>query len=352
MYDFGVLMIRKTVFTLILIFSLLFIVSAVHGEGVVANDTNVPSSDSKLSSKALNIYNNPIKSVSISKSTFKAGTTVKIKVAMHKSVKSVSANIAGKGTYKLKKIHNNVWQYSLKTNGYKTGKYKLNIKATDFKKKSHKKQAFLTVDNVAPKIKSLNSNVTVMEAGTPFYMEAITDKTSKKVVAKVRGKTISFIQSKIADNKKYNSSNFNNWTFNGKIDYKEIGTLNVVVNVYDSVGNVAKKTIFIKSDPHYVFWNGHLLRKNPVLVSYPNPTNAYQKSVKELSKYVKVYEGYAGYPHTLGITFNNGNRATKVIIAHTDPFVVYHEMGHVLNWKWTEEQCDIYAYNKVGYWIV
>jgi len=346
-------MVKKIFFILILVFSILFLTSAVYAGEVKATDSNVSSDNSKVSSKAFTPSSDPIKQISTSKSTFKAGTIVKIKVVTSKSVKSVSANIAGKGTYKLKKSSANVWQHNLKTKGYKTGKYKLNIKVVDFKKKSFKKHKVLNVDNIPPKIRSISSNVKVITAGNPFYIEAITDKTSKKVVAKVRGKTIPFKLSPMSSNGKvHNSSNSNNWTLNAKINYKEIGTLTVNIQVSDSVGNVAKKIISIKSNPRYVYWNGTLLYNNPTLAHYSNPSNAYQKSINELSKYVRVYEGSTGYPHTLGITYNNGQKATRVIIAYKDPFVVYHEMAHVLNWKWSEYQCDLYAYKKVGYWII
>ena len=90
-----------------------------------------------------------------------------------------------------------------------------------------------------------------------------------------------------------------------------------------------------------------------VKVSYPNPTNDYEKSVNELNKYATVYEGDTGDPYTLGVTYRNeywdGVEYT-VIIAEKDPFVVYHELAHVLNWGWSEHNCDWYAYNRTGYW--
>lgn len=343
-------MAKKIFVILLLVFSVLIFSGAVFGAEVKNSDS---SSNSTISSKTSITSVNPIKKISTSKSIIKAGTTVKIRVDTTKSVKSVYVSINGKNSYKFKKSSNGIWYYNLKTNKYKTGKYKLNIKAIT-SKKTYKKYAYLTVDNIAPKIKSLNSDVKSITAGTPFSVEAITDKTSNKVVAKVRGKTISFKYTPIYVNntKGYNSSNAKNWTFNGKISYKEIGNLAVVVYVYDSVGNVAKKTLYIQSIPYYVYWNGTLLKNVPSQVYYSNPNNAYQKSINVLTKHVKVYEGYAGNSYTLGITYSNGYKATKVIIAYKDPFVVYHEMAHVLNWKWTEYQCDLYAYNKLGYWIL
>jgi len=91
-----------------------------------------------------------------------------------------------------------------------------------------------------------------------------------------------------------------------------------------------------------------------VEVFYPNPTNAYEESVNELSNYATVYEGDTGDPDTLGITYMNENDNGVeyiVIIAKKDPFVVYHEMAHVLNWGWSEDECDWYAYSRTGYWV-
>ena len=336
-------MIKKIFFVLILVFSLLLVTGTVCGAEVKDTGSNNTTS--------------PIKKISISKPTFKAGTTVTIKVITTKSIRSVFTSITGKSgySYKLKKSSSSsIWYYNLKTKGLKTGKYKLNIKAVDFKKKTYRSYVYLAVDNVAPKIQSLKSSASSITAGTPFSIEAITDKTSKKVVAKVSGKTIFFKSNPINLNntKGYNNSNSNNWTFTGKISYKEVGILTITVYVYDSVGNVAKKTLYINSYPRYVYWNGTLLMDSPIKVYYSNPANAYQKSIDTLNKYVKVYEGYAGNRNTLGITYYNGFKATKVIIAYKDPFVVYHEMGHVLNWQWSEYQCDLFAYKKVGYWIL
>jgi len=91
-----------------------------------------------------------------------------------------------------------------------------------------------------------------------------------------------------------------------------------------------------------------------VEVSYPNPTNDYERSVNELSKHATVFEGDTGKPDTLGITYRDeyGDRVEyTVIIDKKDPFVVYHEMAHVLNWEWSEYYCDWYAYNRTGYWV-
>ena len=347
-----VIMIKKIFFLLIIIFSILLITGAVSGVEQ-KNDNYNTSLNSTNSSKNLKLSNNIINQISTSKSTFKAGTTIEIKVSAEKSAKSVSADIQGKGTFNFKKNQNGIWYYNLKTIKYKTGSYKLNIKAFDYKKKVHKKYTYLNVNNIPPKIRSLKSNVTSITAGDSFSIELITDKNSKKVIGKVGNTTILFKLNPINVNSKgYNNSNSNNWTFNGKISYKEIGNLSIKVYAYDSVGNVAKKSIHVKFNPVYVYWDGSLLHNDPYKVNYYNPTNAYQKSVNILSKYVAVYEGYAGNKYTLGITYHNGYKSAKVIIAYKDPFVVYHEMGHVLNWQWSEYQCDVFAYKKLGYWIL
>jgi len=91
-----------------------------------------------------------------------------------------------------------------------------------------------------------------------------------------------------------------------------------------------------------------------VKVSYPNPTNDYEKSVNELSKYATVYEGDTGDPNALGVTHREkyGDKIEYiVIIAEKDQFVVYHELAHVLHWGWSEYNCDWYAYNRTGYWV-
>lgn len=288
-------LIKKIFFALILVFSILLITGAVCGAEVKNPDSNNTTS--------------PIKKISTSKSTFKAGTTVTIRVTTTKSIKSVSTSIAGESrySYKLKKSNSGIWYYNLKTKDLKTGRYKLNIKAVDSKKKVYKNYIYLNVDNVAPIIQSLRSNSSSITAGTPFSIETIADNTSKKVVAKVRGKTVSFKASPVNVNntKGYNSSNSNNWTFTGKISYKEIGTLAVTVYVYDSVGNVAKKTLYIDSIPPLVYWNGTLLQNSPVKIYYSNPIDAYQKSINTLNNYVPVYEGYIGNRYTLGITYYN-----------------------------------------------
>lgn len=344
-------MFKKIFVVLILVFSVLLISGTVFGAEVKHSDSSYKSS---ISSKSIKISPNPIKNISTTKSTFKAGNKIKIKVTTTKSVKNVYTRISGKGTYKLKKSNNNVWYYNLRTKGYKTGKYNIIIKATTYKNNIYKKNKYFKVDNIPPKLYSLKSNVKSIKAGNPFHIEVITDKTSKKVIAKVRGKIIYFKSNSIYKNNTqgYNNHNAMNWTFNGKISYKEIGNLNITVYAYDSIGNIVKKSLYIKSIPVYVRWNGTVLMNNPTKIYYySNPINSYQKSINVLSKYVKVYEGYAGSNYILGITYNNGYKATKVIIAYKDPFVVYHELGHVLNWKWSEYQCDLYAYKKVGYWL-
>lgn len=90
-------------------------------------------------------------------------------------------------------------------------------------------------------------------------------------------------------------------------------------------------------------------------VKYPNPVDDYQKSVNELSYYANVSEGYTGNSTTLGYTewtYYGYASNYNVVIAYRDPFVVYHEMAHVLNSNWNESICNEFAYNKTGYYIV
>ncbi|MGL6298620.1 MAG: hypothetical protein ACRC1M_05565 [Methanobacteriaceae archaeon] len=92
----------------------------------------------------------------------------------------------------------------------------------------------------------------------------------------------------------------------------------------------------------------------PRPVSYNVPNDTYQKSVNELSRYANVSEGDTGNSSTLGYTqwtYYGYTSTYDVIIAYRDPFVVYHEMAHVLNSSWNESLCNEFAYNKTGYYI-
>ena len=309
---------------------------------------DIYSSKSKVaSSKRMNLVKNKIKNIYKSKSTFKAGTSVKITVTADKSIKRVSGSISGKGNYKFKTASGK-WYCYLNTNGYKTGHYIFKIKAIDKKNKIYEHSTSLTVNNAHPKVISLKTTTKKITAGTPFYLENIADKSSKKVIAVIRGKTFYFKQRLLNSN----DTNKKNWTLTGKLNYKEIGDLKVSVYTYDSLGNYNKKTITIKSVPKYVYWNGTISYNRPTIAYYSNAKNTYQKSINELSKHVAVYEGYAGDSRTLGITYMGRFRTNRVVIAYKDPFVVYHEMGHVLHWDWSEYQCDLYAYQKLGYWLL
>ena len=334
-------MFKKVVFALFLIFSLILLMGAVSGAEVIGSDfKNTPP-------------NSMIKEVKLSKQEFKAGTNVAVKVRTSKSIKSVSGYVAG-NSYKFKKNKQGIWYSNLKTNKYNTGIYSLKIIAVDGRKKVYRSNAYFSVDNIPPRIISSNSNVTSVTGGDPVFIETITDKSSKKVVAKVGGKTFYFRQNNIDinNNRGLTNSNANNWTLNAKIGLENIGNLAIVIYAYDSVGNVDKKTLYIKSTPRYAFWNGTVLHNKPIRIYYSYPVDDYQRSINYLNKYVTVYEGYAGSFRTLGITYYVNKKPIRVIIAYKDPFVVYHELAHVLNWRWSEYQCDLYAYKNVGYWIL
>ncbi|RBQ22462.1 hypothetical protein ALNOE001_19550 [Candidatus Methanobinarius endosymbioticus] len=348
---------KKKALILCMIISILLIVgtvSAVEAKVISKKDTNSSTGFKSLSdsSKSINTNINKIKSISKSKSIFKAGTKVKISISTDKSIKNVIGSIKGKGTSQFKKDKKGNWYSYLNTKGYRTGNYIFNIKTIDNKKKSFKKSTSFTVDNTPPKVFSLKSSSKIITAGNPFSIQNIADKSSKKVIAKIKGKNFKFTLNPMHGNKTDDNTNKNNWTLNAKLNYKVIGKLNIAVYTFDSLGNYVKNKINIESVPLYVFWNGTISRSNPVKVSYSNPKDTYQKSVKALSKYVTVYEGYAGTNYTLGITYIRKSKPQHVIIAYKDPFVVYHEMGHVLNWKWSEYQCDLFAYKKTGYWII
>ncbi|MCL2687258.1 MAG: hypothetical protein FWE58_01820 [Methanobrevibacter sp.] len=367
-------MYKKIFLILSLIISLTFVVGAVSAaendfisrespiyfsiDKSIANQIDNDDSNSKYmitSSKQKLIQKTKIKNISKSKSTFKAGTKIRITVSVDKSIKKVSGSIIGKSNHKFKKMgyefkkNKNKWYCYLDTKKYKTGQYTFKIKAVDGKKNIYKNSTYFTVNNRPPKVFSLKTNTKKITAGNKFHLEITSDKSSKKVIAKVRGYTFHFKQHAINND---NNTNKKNWTLNGKLSYKEIGNLKISVYTYDSLGNSFKKSIKIKSTPRYVYWNGSVSSNRPNVAYYSNPINAYQRSINELNKYVAVYEGYAGDDRTLGITYMGRLRINRVIIAYKDPFVVYHEMGHVLNWHWTEYQCDLYAYNKVGYWLL
>lgn len=312
------------------------------------NTQKLSSNISSIDSKSLSMNRNKILGIKKSKEVVKAGGKIKIRIDTSNSIKKVHGYITNKKSYKFKKSNYGYWYYYLNTKNYKSGKYKLILKVIDSKNVIYKDLTYFRVDNIPPKVISVKSNVKSIIAGNTFYIKNIADNTSKKVFAKIRGNKYYFLLDDISNkNTKYKT-----WNLNAKISYKEIGTLEIAIYTYDSVGNYVKKTIYVKSVPYYVEWNNTVLLNNPIKVYYNNPKDNYQKSINELSKYVSVFEGYAGNDYTLGITYNNGIKATRVIIAYMDPFVVYHEMGHVLNWKWTEYQCDYYAYKRTGYWIL
>jgi len=286
---------------------------------------------------------NKIQKVHVSRPVFKAGTKINLRVYTDKSIKSISGSISGKSKYKFTKTKHGFWQHSLNTKGFKTGDYKVNIVAIDSKRKVHKSSTLLTANNVAPKIYSVSTNTTLINAGDPFTINVSAENSTKKIVAEIRGKNYSF---------KY--LNDTDWQLNVKLSYKEISSINISVNAYDSLGNVAKRNTFIDSKPHFVYWSGSLLTHKKHKISYPNPRNEYERSINQLSKHATVYEGFAGDHRTLGITYRisqGKNVRYTVTIAYKDPFVVYHELAHVLNWRWSEYNCDWYAYNKTGYWI-
>ncbi len=297
----------------------------------------------KINDTSVQNNSNKIKNVFLSHSVFKSGTKVTIKIDTHNSIKYVSGSILSNALYKFNQYGNSTWYYKLNTKNFKSGHYKLNIKAIDNKKKIFRKSVNLTADNIVPKISTIFTNFKTITATEPFTVTILTDKSVKKAIAVVRGNKI-----------RLNSFNKTIWASTISLNYKEIGNLKITVYAYDSVGNFAKKSTYLHVNPIYTYWNGTILKNKRIKVSYPKPSNSYEKAVKILSKYATVYEGYAGNLDVLGITHKEiFGKSVKysVIIAYKDPFVVYHEMAHVLRWGWSETTCDWYAYNKTGYWI-
>lgn len=87
-----------------------------------------------------------------------------------------------------------------------------------------------------------------------------------------------------------------------------------------------------------MYWDGTLLSYKARRVYYDSPKNVYERAMEELrGKYAIIWECRASEPDwqdTVGITYKTGyGRITtyKVIISYKDPFVVYHEMTHILN---------------------
>lgn len=84
---------------------------------------------------------------------------------------------------------------------------------------------------------------------------------------------------------------------------------------------------------------------------YQNPQNQYEIAVNELNNYVPVYERNISQDlpgkKVHGRTYFHGSgpgRTPKYVdIQDKHAFIVYHEMGHVLNPSWNETQCDNYA---------
>ena len=310
-----------------------------------------------------------IKKALISKPIFKSGANVNIKVFTVNSITSVKgslikiqtdkslnsslqndSNRTVKYNYKFKKSKSGFWYYKLNTKKFKSGDYNFKIIANDNKKDNYTDLLNFTVDNIPPKIFSLDTDLKDIIAGEYFTITVKSDNTTKKVIANIRGVNISL---KRSDNE--------TWTRYTNFSYKELGKIAIKVYAYDELKNFQTETTYIESKPKYVFWDGSLLTHYPIKVFYPNPRNAYEESVNELSKYATVYEGRAGlgrimgnsYVIELGVTYKipNGNSVKyDVIIAHKDPFVVYHEMAHVLNWEWSEYNCNWYAYNRTAYW--
>ena len=318
-----------------------------YKERSVQNNNTSNNHTVLIESKSFSLDNsssvNKIQKISKSKSVFKSGAKITLKVYTDKSIKSVSGSIYGKSSYKFTKSKSGYWHYKLDTKRFKTGDYKFNIKAIDSKNKVYKSSSYLTADNIPPMIYTVSTNVRTINAGDPFTVHASADNSTKKIIASIRGKKYSFTY-----------LNDTQWFLDVKLSYKEIKTITILVSAYDSVGNVAKRDTYIESKPKVVYWNGSLLTNKKYKVSYPNPTNAYEKSVNSLSKHATVYEGYAGDRYTLGITYKTSYAKKvkySVTIAYKDSFIVYHELAHVLNWKWSEYNCDWYAYNKTGYWI-
>lgn len=77
----------------------------------------------------------------------------------------------------------------------------------------------------------------------------------------------------------------------------------------------------------------------------------YNEAVSELSQYAVVIETTipdSEQGNVVGQTQFWSNGTIIVLIEIKDPFVVYHEMGHVLHPEWNEEQCDNFAILKTG----
>lgn len=286
---------------------------------------------------------NKIKNIFQSKNSFKSGDNFYLKVFTDNSIQTVFGAI-NKNKYSFKKSTNNCWYCKVNTKKFKSNNYNFKIKAIDKNYKNYYKHIYFTVDNTPPKIFSLFTNEKTTIAGDPFTVTLVSDNSSKKAIAVINGK-------------KFSLKSFSNtvWASTINIDYRYLGNIKIKVYVSDNLGNIAKKTTYFKAIPRYVSWNESILTNKRAKISYPNPKNDYEKSVKILSRYATVYEGFAGDKFTLGITYKEiRGRSVRydVIIAYKDPFVVYHELAHVLRWGWSERNCDWYAYNKTGYWIL
>lgn len=94
------------------------------------------------------------------------------------------------------------------------------------------------------------------------------------------------------------------------------------------------------------------LESDNIGVHYPNPSNSYEKAIEELNNYVPVFEtnkasGSVIYHGEAFYKVIDGKKVYyKVNIYTKHPFVVYHEMGHVLNPDWSDIDCDRFAYSK------
>lgn len=93
------------------------------------NVNSLSSNSTSTTFKTLNRNTNKIEKITKSKSVFKAGTKIKVKVYTLSSIKKVQGSITGKKTFKFKKNNNGIWYYYLNTKKYKSGKYKLYVKA-------------------------------------------------------------------------------------------------------------------------------------------------------------------------------------------------------------------------------
>ncbi|MGL4669301.1 MAG: hypothetical protein ACRCVG_01720 [Methanobacteriaceae archaeon] len=324
------------------------------------NNTN-NKTGTNISSKQISIPLSKIISVSLSSYAVKTGKIITVKVKTKGYVKSVSlkvnrmavsSKISISKSYfktniikKLKKSSYGYWYYKFSTKGLTTGKYSVKIIVSDGSK-SYSKLTNFDVDNVPPKIKYANAGPNTITAGTPFTLVAVTDSSTRKVIAKFKSKSITL-----------NRVNSTHWSTKTTLSYRYIRKLTITVYAYDVAGNVAKKNTYIIANPRYVYWDGTLLTYTNYKVYYNSPKNAYEKAMNELKVYANVYEGRSpenDWKSTLGITYKSTQGKIvlyKVIISYKDPFVVYHEMAHVLNWGWSEYTCDEYAYNRTGYWI-